>query len=143
MLIAGTVLYRTIWNQYFYEIRTYGSNNLIIFYYIIFAACPPCKLKLFTWSQVDSMIDMLCEGPEYNTKLKVVTEDKDVEKLKERAARERARASRAAHKLDEGASTSTGSGGAKPKGKGPRKPGSGALSIGESFFLKLFSFSLT
>ena len=89
------------------------------------------------------MIDMLCEGPEYNTKLKVVTEDKDVEKLKERAARERARASRAAHKLDEGASTSTGSGGAKPKGKGPRKAGSGALSIGESFFLKLFSFSLT
>ena len=74
----------------------YGSNNLIIFYYIIFLACAPCKLKLFTWSQVDSMIDMLCEGPEYNTKLKVITEDKDVEKLKERAARERARASRAA-----------------------------------------------
>ena len=115
----------------------YGSNNLIIFYYIIFLACPPCKLKLFTWSQVDSMIDMLCEGPEYNTKLKVITEDKDVEKLKERAARERARASRAAQKLDQGVSTSTGSG-AKPKG--PKKAGSGVPGIGERFFLNYFNF---
>ena len=83
------------------------------------------------------MIDMLCEGPEYNTKLKVITEDKDVEKLKERAARERARASRAAQKLDQGASTSTGSG-AKPKG--PKKAGSGAPGIGERFFLNYFNF---
>ena len=135
-----TVPYRTVRIQYFYEIHTYRSNSLIIFYYITFAACPPCKLKLFTWSQVDSMIDMLCEGPEYNTKLKVITEDKDVEKLKERAARERARASRAAHKLDEGASTSTGSGGAKPKGKGPKKAGSGAPGIGESFFKIILIF---
>ena len=42
------------------------------------------------------MIDLLCVGPEYNTKLKAVTEDRDVEKLKQRVAMERGRASRAA-----------------------------------------------
>ena len=86
------------------------------------------------------MIDLLCEGPEYNTKLKVITEDKDVEKLKERAARERGKASRAAQKLDAGASTSTGSGGAKPKGKGSRKAGAGAPGIGEFSFQIFVNF---
>ena len=84
---------------------------------------------MFTWSQTDHMIDFICQGPEYNTKLKVITEDKDVENLKQRAARERGKAARAAQKLDEGASTSTGSGGAKPKV--PRKAGGGAPGIGE------------
>ena len=82
------------------------------------------------------MIDLLCVGPEYNTKLKVVTEDKDVQKLNERAARERARASKAAKKLDEGANTSTGSG---AKQKGPRQAGSGAPGIGERIFLNDFN----
>ena len=101
----------------------------ISYFYFIFSACPPCKLKLFTWSQTDHMIDFICQGPEYNTKLKVITEDKDVENLKQRAARERGKAARAAQKLDAGASTSTGSGGAKPKV--PRKAGAKAPGIGE------------
>ena len=42
------------------------------------------------------MIDFICQGPECNTKLKVITEDKDVENLKQRAARERGKAARAA-----------------------------------------------
>ena len=104
----------------------YGSNN-----FYIFSACPPCKLKLFTWVEIDHMIDLLYVGPEYNTKLKVVTEERDVAKWKERAAKERGRASKAVQKLDEGASTSTGSG-AKPKD--PRKAGSGAHGIGEGIF---------
>ena len=66
----------------------------ILYFYFIFSACPPCKLKLFTWSQTDHMIDFICQGPEYNTKLKVITEDKDVENLKQRAARERGKADR-------------------------------------------------
>ena len=75
------------------------------------------------------MIDFICQGPEFNTKLKVITEDKDVENLKQRAARERGKASRAAQKLDAGASTSTGGGAGKPKV--PRKAGAGAPGIGE------------
>ena len=89
---------------------------------------------MFTWSQTDHMIDFICQGPEYNTKLKVITEDKDVENLKQRAARERGKAARAAQKLDAGASTSTGSGGAKPKVH--RKAGAGAPGIGEFPFEK-------
>ena len=70
-----------IWDQY--EIGTYGL--------FAFLACPPCKLKLYTWAQVDYLIDHICnsEGPEYRTKLKCETDEGDVGKLKKTASKEK------------------------------------------------------
>ena len=74
-------------------------------------------IKMYTWSQIDNIISTICdrEGERYTTKLKLVTEERDVAKLKERAQKERQRAAQGAVP-----GTSGGKPGAKP-GKGPGK----------------------
>ena len=73
------------------------------------------------------MIESVLKGDKYNTKLEVVTEERDIVGLKRTAARERATAFKSAKDVEPGPSGR--------KGKASKKTGGTAPGIGESIYI--------
>ena len=73
------------------------------------------------------MIEACLKGDKYNTKLRVVTEERDIPGLKRTAARERATALRGGKDVEPGPSGR--------KQKASKKTGGTAPRIGESFYI--------
>lgn len=60
----------------------------------LFSACPPLKLKLYNWTQIDNIIDVICnkESERYKTKLKLPAHKGQEKELQKTAEREREKA---------------------------------------------------
>ena len=82
---------------------------------------------MFTWINIDNMIESLLKGDKYNTKLRVVTEERDIAGLKRTAARERATAFKSVKELEAGPSGR--------KQKATKQTGGTAPRIGESIYI--------
>ena len=92
---------------------------------LTFPACPPCKLKLYTWSQIDHMIDTICngEGEKYRTELLTDVDPGNVAALKRTSTKEKEKATSrlAGGEKEPGPSTRSKGGKKQESSKGGKK----------------------